>query len=89
MPTTTASFLDQDGIPISAGVFFASVELGAEVEVEEASLDPVTDEISGGTIQILEMPESFVEPKGQNDEVVIGLGTLSSTPDFIFSDSFE
>ncbi|WP_223787701.1 DUF5666 domain-containing protein [Marinicella meishanensis] len=87
--TTTASFLDQGGLPISAAVFFASIELGAEVEVDGASLDPFTDEISGGTIQLLEMPETFVEPKGQNEEVVIGLGTLTSTPDLIFSDSFE
>lgn len=88
--TTTSVFLDEDALPISAAAFFAAIELGAEVEVDGASLIPGTDDISGGVVQLLELPESFPQPSGgQNKDVVIGLGTLTATPDLIYSNSFE
>ncbi len=89
--TSTSVFFDITGMPINATQFFASIALGTEVEVEDAVVNESTNTISGGSIRIDEdndFTRSAIDQKAGVMEA-LGIGTITSLPDVIFSDSFE
>jgi len=86
--TTTSTFFDQDGLPITANDFFSQVVQSAEVALEGATLNTVTGVLSGGELSLLELPENLVT-RAQGGTGVRGIGTISATPDVIFIGSFD
>ncbi len=88
--TTTSSFIDENGMPISAIEFFGLISAGDKVLLDGAELDSLTNQISGGHINI----EEFAEPDDSNLEgpivpTVYGVGTITGLSDPIFSSTFE
>ncbi len=87
--TTGTQFVGLNGQVITAVDFFNTVVLGAEVELEEATLNAVTNEISGGTLTLIELPESVLAASKLPASDVIGIGTVTNLPDILFNSSFE
>ena len=91
--TTGAVFSGLDGEPLTSSEFFSQLVPGAEVELEDGSLDEVTGIISGGSISLDELPEGTDDEasdfRAQGGTGVRGIGTISATPDVIFIGSFD
>lgn len=87
--TSGSVFFDINGLPINSVDFFASIAVGAEVEVEDASVNETTLVISAGIIRIDEEDDfSRVFNRLGNSEGR-GVGTITSQSDVIFRNSFE
>lgn len=88
--TTSSLFLDINGQPITASQFFAQIDIGTELEVDDAVVNESTQVVSGGVIQIDENDDSsqINQPK-QGVNEALGVGTITGRPDSIFSDGFE
>ncbi|TDR23579.1 DUF5666 domain-containing protein [Marinicella litoralis] len=87
--TSSSSFFDINGAPITSAEFFASIAVGTEVEVEAAVLDEMTNIISGGLISIDEADDVNRPAKILGTTEGLGIGTVTSKADVIFVDSFE
>ncbi len=91
--TTSSLLFDQDGLPLTANAFFNLIVAGAEVELEDASLDALTGVMSGGLLSLIELPEDTTEQslnvRAQGGTGVRGVGTISGIPDVIFIGSFD
>lgn len=87
--TTGSVFFDINGMPISSIDFFNSIAIGTEVEVEEATVNQMTNVITGGIIRIDEEEDStrFYDKAGTNEG--LGIGVITNKPDLIFTNSFE
>jgi len=87
--TSGADFYDMSGQALTQQAFFAQLVLGAELTVTDASLDVQTGLISGGRIDVLELEPAESRGNGSGVIHVLGVGTLSSVSDPIFSAGFE
>lgn len=88
--TSSSVFFDINGVPSNSVDFFASVAVGTEIEVEDATVNEVSNVISGGIIRIDE-DDDFNRSGTQQAGVTeaLGIGTITNLPDLIFADSFE
>ncbi len=88
--TSTSVFFDINGMPISSTDFFNQINIGTEVEVEDAFINETTNVLSGGIIRIDE-DDDFTRSPALKAGVTqaLGVGTITGLPDVIFADSFE
>ena len=87
--TSGADFYDMSGQALTQQAFFAQLVLGAELTVTDASLDVQTGLISGGRIDVIELEPAESRGNGSGVIHVLGVGTLSSVSDPIFTAGFE
>ena len=60
-----------------------------KLSIEQATLDELTDVISGGVITIETLPETATDQlKSGNSDKAFGVGTLT-LPDLVFKGSFD
>ena len=99
---TTNSFIeDEDGQPITLAELFVVLEVGSQIEIEDAFYDNNNNTLSGGTIEIDEV-ETEDEPDSVggvvNTKEIVGSGifsagkgmaTITRTTDILFSSGFE
>ena len=87
--TANALLRDADNQVITPVEFFQLIALGAEVNVESATLDNLNEIISGGEISIETLPNNTENKVASPNSIAIGIGTITSLPDAIFNTSFE
>ncbi len=102
--TTNSQFMVGD-LLVTAAEFFDLVQIGSQVEVDDAAFDPVTGQFSGGLIELHEVEEEDVPDSAPDDPVnkgvstkeIIGLGftggrgvaTVTRTDNIIYRASFD
>lgn len=93
--TSTSILIDINGDEVDQATFFAQLSIGVEVEIEEGSVDDMTDIVSGGKIVIDEEDDDDSDEIDQHAKQLnginyaLGVGTVTSPPDLIFQNSFE
>ncbi len=87
--TSNSVFFDINGMPITSSEFFSMINIGNEVEVEDATVDQSNNVISGGIIRIDEEDENNRNKQVFGVNGGLGIGTITSQTDVIFINSFE
>jgi hypothetical protein len=87
--TSSSVFFDINGVPINSVDFFASIAVGTEVEVENATVNETTHVISAGIIRIDEEDDFSREFNRLGNSEGLGVGVITNGSDVIFSNSFE
>ncbi|MCB1583905.1 MAG: DUF5666 domain-containing protein [Marinicella sp.] len=87
--TSASVFFDINNSPISLSQFFAQIEIGTEVEVEDSSVNEMTNVISAVIVRIDE-PDDLDAPKTlAGFSQGLGIGTVTGLTDLIFKNSFD
>ena len=88
--TSSSLFFDAQGGAIDANAFFAQIEPGSEVSIEMATWDAINEVLSGGVLTIDE-DANQAAPEAPRGTVPggLGIGTMTSLPDHIFSGHFD
>lgn len=87
--TSGSVFFDLNNTPISSAQFFAQIAIGTEVEVEDSSVNELTNVISAVIVRIDE-PDDLDAPKAMKGfNQGLGIGTVTGLTDLIFANSFD
>ncbi len=87
--TSSSVFFDVNNSPISSSQFFAQIAIGTEVEVEQSTVNEMTNVITAVIVRIDE-PDDVDAPQNiQGFSQGLGIGTVTGLPDLIFKNSFE
>ena len=91
--TSTSIFIDINGASIDSTAFFNQIVIGTQVEIEDdASVDENTNIVSGGIIRIDDEDDTDSTSNQRSNVGInqgLGIGTVTSFADEVFSNSFE
>jgi hypothetical protein len=87
--TTDAQLFGADDQPLTAVEFFQLISIGAEIQIENATLNDLNEIIFGGEISIVNSADNTETQTASPNSTVVGIGTVTSLPDVIFNASFD